>query len=381
MMGWKEIQQAAAGSVEELATSRGKNSLVFYLVSRFIAVLLAVMAVESVIVWLESITFLPLLQGLGSEYTGLSLETTSVVTLLQWAWTLLHTAISSSALPVAGLASRSLAMALLATMLLLLAVPVVVGALVFANMVVRKVRALQEQRERELVQIEQQRSQFVTDIAHDLRTPLMAISGMSHALADGLVRDEDQREEYLQSICDKSDKMGELVNAVFDYTKLGSGSFELDLETVDLPQLLLSEAAAAYTDAEEAGMVLTTSIPEDRCAVLADRVQLSRVVANLIVNAIKHNPAGTEVSVILVRQAATAFVMVADTGVPITSSADDLFQPFSQGDAARTHTTGGSGLGLSICKRVADMHGFSLSIAQPYGRFTKAFVLQCPLCE
>jgi signal transduction histidine kinase len=105
------------------------------------------------------------------------------------------------------------------------------------------------------------------------------------------------------------------------------------------------------------------------------------LVANLIVNAIKHNPEGTEVAVILVRQAAVAFVMVADTGVPITSNPADLFQPFAQGDAARTHSTGGSGLGLSICKRVADMHGFSLSIAQPYGRFTKAFVLQCPLSE
>ena len=380
-MDWKDIRQTATEGIEELATSRGKNNLVFYLVSRFIVVLLAVMAVESAVVWLESITFLPLLQGFAAENVDQSFETTSVLTLLQWAWALLRSSATSGAFPFAGMASRSLALGLAAVMLLLLAVPVVIGALVFANMVVRKVRALQEQRERELAQIEQQRSQFVTDIAHDLRTPLMAISGMSHALADGLVRDEDQREEYLQSICDKSDKMGALVNAVFDYTKLGSGSFELDLETVDLPQLLLSEAAAAYTDAEEAGMVLTTSIPEDRCAVLADRVQLSRVVANLIVNAIKHNPAGTEVAVILVRQAATAFIIVADTGVPITSSADDLFQPFSQGDAARTHSTGGSGLGLSICKRVADMHGFALSIAQPYGRFTKAFVLQCPLCE
>lgn len=380
-MSWKEIREAAAESVEELTTSRGKNNLVFYLVSRFIAVLVAVMLVESVVVWLESVTFLQLMQGFASEYADRSLETTSVVTLLQWALTLLRAGLGSGTLPIASLASQSLALALLATMLLLLAVPVVVGALVFANMVVRKVRALQDQRERELAQIEQQRSQFVTDIAHDLRTPLMAISGMSHALADGLVRDEGQRREYLQSICDKSDKMGTLVNAVFDYTKLGSGTFELDRETIDLSQLLLREAATAYADAEEAGMVLSTCISEERCPVFADRVQLSRVVANLIVNAIKHNPTGTEVAVILVRQAATAYVMVADTGVPITSSADDLFQPFSQGDAARTHATGGSGLGLSICKRVADMHGFSLSITQPYGRFTKAFVLQCPLCE
>ena len=261
------------------------------------------------------------------------------------------------------------------------AIPVVAGALVFADLVVRKVRVLQEQRERELAQIEQQRSQFITDIAHDLRTPLMAISGMSHAMADGLVRDEAQRDEYLQSICDKTDKMGELVNAVFDYTKLGSGSFELNREAVDLSQLLLREAAIAYTDAEDAGMQLTTCIPEERCPVFADQVQLSRVVANLIANGIRHNDRGCEVAVILVRQAGTVYVMVADTGIPIEGNAEDLFQPFAQGDAVRSMERGGSGLGLSICKKVADMHGFDLSIAQPYGRFTKAFVLKCPLME
>jgi signal transduction histidine kinase len=339
------------------------------------------MAVESLVVWLESVTFLPLLQGLVSEDSGQSFETTSVVSLLQWAWTLLLAIASSGAFPLVGIASQSLAMGLVAGMLILLAVPLVAGALVFSSMVVRKVRILQEQRERELEQIEQQRSQFVTDIAHDLRTPLMAISGMSHALADGLVHDEAQRDEYLRSICDKSDKMGVLVNAVFDYSKLGSGSFELHREEIDLAQLLLREAAVAYTDAEDADMFLTTCISEERCTVYADQVQLARVVANLISNAIRHNQPGTEVAVILVRQAAAAYAIVADSGTPITGNADDLFQPFAQGDAVRSDTRAGSGLGLSICKRVADMHGFDLAIVQPYGRFTKAFVLQCPVKE
>ena len=380
-LSWANIRRSAIGGVEELSTARGKNNLVFFLVSRFIIVLVAVIVVESIVVWLESVTFLPLLQSFASEYADQSFETTSVISLLQWAWNLLWSVIGSGSLPVGGLATRSAAAALAIAMLLLLAIPVLLGAFVFSSLVVGKVRALQEQRELELAQIEQQRNQFITDIAHDLRTPLMAISGMSHALADGLVHDEAQRAEYVQSMCDKSDKLGVLVNAVFDYTKLGSGNFELHREMVDLSELLLREAAVAYTDAEEAGMNLTTYIPDNRCTVFADPVQLARVVANLITNAIRHNQPGTEVSVLLVRQAATAFVMVADTGTPITGNAADLFQPFVQGDTARTSTRGGSGLGLSICKRVADMHGFDLNLAQPYGRFTKAFVLQCPVVD
>ena len=365
-MSWEEIRQTAAEGMEGLSTSRGKDNLVFYLVSRFIIVLVAVMFAESVIAWLESVTLLPLLQRFTDDYVATqSLETTSAVSLLQLIWSLLQAIFNTSPLHLTGLASRPAAVGLAIAMLLLLVVPLLVGALVYAALVVRKVRALQEQRERELAVIDQQRSEFITDIAHDLRTPLMAISGMSHALADGLVRDEAQRDEYLHAICDKSDKMGTLVNAVFDYTKLGSASFELKREPLDLSQLLLREAATAYTDAEEAGMRLTTCIPEERCAVLADPVQLSRVIANLISNAIKHCPEGTEVAVLLVRQAGAAFALVADTGNPITANPDDLFQPFAQGDAARSSSRGGSGLGLSICKRIADMHGFTLSVAQP----------------
>ena len=365
----------------DLATRSGKNNLAFYLISRFIVVLLLVMLAESAVVWLESVTFIPLLQALAATNSPQSYETTSVISLIQWTISLIQAMSQADYAQVGSLVSQSVAVGLFIAMLLLLATPVVVGALVFARMVTRKVRGLQEQRERELAQIEQQRNQFITDVAHDLRTPVMAISGMAHALSDGLVRDEAMRDEYLQSICDKSDKMGDLVSSVFDYTKLGSENFTLQREPTDLPQLLLNEAAVAYTDIEDAGMHFSVHVPEDRCVIDADKLQFSRLVANLIANAIKHNGPGTEIALILVRQAGVAYVIVADTGVPIMQSPDDLFQPFMQGDASRSSSAGGSGLGLSICKRIADMHGFSLSIAQPYGRFTKAFVLQCGVLD
>ena len=382
-MGWlKEKAVAmASGSESDPTSPEGKNDLVFYLITRFIAVLAAVFVAESAIVWLESVTFLPLMRALANDPGApQSLETTSIIALFQWAWSIFQSAGAANVFPLFGAAAQSMALGLIVAMVLLLACPLVAGAIVFSRMVISKVRELQQQREREIAQNEQQRSQFITDIAHDLRTPLMAISGMSHALTDGLVRDETMRDEYLRSIREKSDKMSTLVNSVFDYTKLGSGSFVLHKERINLPQTLLSEAALAYADAEEAGMTLTTCIPEEPCTITADPVQFARIVSNLIANAIRHNEAGTEVSVLLVRQAAVAYVLVADTGKPITGDPDALFQPFTQGDAARTSSTG-SGLGLSICKRVADMHGFDLAITQPYGRFTKAFYLRCSIEE
>ena len=361
----------------DLSTTEGTNELIFYLVVRFVLVMLAVMLVETLVTWFESSCLLPLLRGMAS---GLSVtmpqDASSLRALLRWVGLLVGFIAQGNYLQVLGLARGSLIVLLTLLMLLMLALPPLYGALTYARVVVRRMRALQERRERELAQIDQQRSQFMTDIAHDLRTPLMAISGMAHAVADDVVRDDAQRAEYLQAICDKTDKMSGLVSSVFEYTKLGSSAYALDRKPLDLPQLLLREAAVAYEDIEAAGMHFSIEVPEDPCPVFADDVQLGRVVANLLVNAVRHNQAGTEIALLLVREAGVAYVIVADTGTPIADDPEALFQPFTRGDAARS-STGGSGLGLSICKRIADLHGYDLTLVQPYGRFAKAFALRC----
>ena len=358
----------------DLSTEKGTSDLIAYLVVRFILVLLAVMAVEQVVVMGEGLVIPALERFAGMPAADALGVGESFFAVLARLLRLLGDAVRIQQTLGAGRAAAVSSVVLL--MLLTLIIPPFLGALVFSRMVVHRVRALQERREAELAQIDQQRSQFITDIAHDLRTPLMAISGMAHAISDGVVRDDATRDEYVRSIGEKADKMGGLVSSVFEYTKLGGGSFSLEREDLELPELLLREAAAVYTDMEDAGMTFSVQVPEDRCTVHADPVQLARVVANLLVNALRHNQAGAEIALMLVRRAGVAYVIVADTGEPIPGTPDDLFQPFVRGDAAR-RSTGDSGLGLSICRRIAEMHGYDLSLVQPYGRFTKAFVLQC----
>ena len=359
----------------DLSTKEGTNDLITYLVVRFILVLVVVMLAESFVVWVESLA-LPALQGALGAGDGAASPTTSLLALVGGIIELIWHVARGDSPQATGGTRNTLTVLLLLLMLVLLLVPPLLGAFAFSRLVVRKVRGLQERRELELAQADSRRSQFLTDVAHDLRSPLMAISGMAHAISDGVVHDDATREEYLRSICDKADKMGGLVSSVFDYAKLGGGSFVLEREVIELPELLLREAAVAYSDVEDAGMHLSVEVPEDSCQVLADPVQLGRVVANLLVNAVRHNSAGTEVALLLVRQAGVAFVVVADTGDPISGDPEELFQPFVRGDAARS-AAGGSGLGLSICRRIAELHGYDLALVQPYGRFAKAFVLRC----
>ena len=369
----KRASQAEA----DLSTREGTRELILFFVVRFIAVLVAVIAAELAVAWFESLTLLPLLrQLLALSDNGSAPDGASPISILFWLMRVAVLLFQGRSAAVGGLFQHSLALVIVVVVLALLALPLVAGALVFSRLVVRKVQSLQARREQELARIDRERSRFLTDVAHDLRTPIMAISGMAHALVDGVVPTERERDEYLESICSKADRMGDLVNSVFTYAKLGSGALSLEREELDLPQLLLAEAALAYADAEKAGMTFSVEVPEERCLVFADRLQLSRLVSNLLANAVKHNAAGTELALLLVRRSGVAYVMVADTGAPISASPEELFRPFSQGSPSRSDASR-SGLGLSICKRIAELHGYQLALAQPYGRFSKAFVLRC----
>ena len=271
---------------------------------------------------------------------------------------------------------RSMTTFLLAQSALLLAlVPPVLGGLVYSRLTRGRLAAELQAAEEERVRHYAQRNLMLSDMAHDLRTPVMGISSLARALEDGMVKDDETRQRYLHSIVVKSDKMGELATMLFEYIKLESKGFELNREPLDLAQLLLGEAAALYSDAEDAGMELIVEVPEEPTPIYADKAQMKRVVSNLLSNAIRHNPVGTRIVLALVRRAGTAQVVVADSGRPIAGDPQELFEPFARGDASRSSE--GHGLGLSIAKTVVDMHGYRLDLQQPYGNYAKAFIISC----
>ena len=263
------------------------------------------------------------------------------------------------------------------TALVLIVAPIIAGGFAYSRLVKRRLTSELQAAEEERRQYYAQRNLMLSDMAHDLRTPVMGISSLAQALEDGMVTDEATKQRYLHSIVAKSDKMGELSTMLFEYIKLESKGFELNREPFDLSQLLLEEAAALYTDAEDAGMEFIVEVSEDPTPIVADRAQMKRVVSNLLSNAMRHNSAGTRIVLALARRAGTAELIIADSGKPIEGNPQELFEPFARGDASRSSE--GTGLGLSIAKTIADMHGYSLTLQQPYGTYTKAFILNCAI--
>ena len=247
--------------------------------------------------------------------------------------------------------------------LIISVLPLAGGAVIFSNRVTRKLRDYEAAREAERAEVQRQRYLMISDIAHDLKTPMTTVTGYAKALSDGMVK-EDQEQEYLDAIRDKTLRMNDIVQMLFDYVRLDSEGFSLAPQTTDICELVRECVANHYSDIETAGDEVDIDIPDDSIMVKADRVQLSRVITNLIVNAVKHNPKGTTVGVFLKAEPDEARLYVIDSGAPIEEElAREIFEPFVMGDKSRS-TGGGSGLGLSVAAKIASLHGFKLKLVQ-----------------
>lgn len=261
---------------------------------------------------------------------------------------------------------------LLATLL-----PYIISAYWYYKAVSGKVSALLLAQKEQKEEYDRQRNLLLSDIAHDIKTPITTVCGYARALADGVVSKEEKKKEYLQAIYNKSIRVDELINLLFEYVKLDSIGFELHMEMADLGELLRENIALHYSDFEEKGIEPEVDIPEDEVPYKMDKIQMGRVVTNILTNIVKHSGSNIKVRISLVRMGGMAYqISIADSGEPIDEYlAEHIFEPFSRGDRSR-NTKGGSGLGLGIAHKIVHMHGGELALDINCGNgYTKAFII------
>jgi two-component system OmpR family sensor kinase len=222
----------------------------------------------------------------------------------------------------------------------------------------------------------EQQTRFSADASHELRTPVSVILAQTQL---ALAR-ERQPEEYRQAldICRRNaEGMRGLVNALMELSRIDSAQSQLSLARHDLASLASDCVELIQPLAEELGIPI--SITADSTPVQADRDKISRVITNLITNALRHNRPGGEVLVTVRQEKSRAFVEVADTGPGI--SPEDLphiFERFYRADKARTRGQGGSGLGLAICQAFVTAHGGRLHAESAFGHGS-TFTIELPL--
>ena len=143
--------------------------------------------------------------------------------------------------------------------------PYILGAICFARITIHEFRVIQQEWEAQQKEFDRKRNLMLSDIAHDLRTPMTTVSGYANALADGMVQDPQKQAAYLSAIQRKSHRMNDLINLLFEYVKLDSEGFSLDRKPHDLCEIARENAALIYSDVEDAGMTLDV---EDRKSVV-----------------------------------------------------------------------------------------------------------------
>jgi len=219
-----------------------------------------------------------------------------------------------------------------------------------------------------LEQASQAKSDFLASMSHELRTPLSAIIGFSALMRDEPLADGRRSvpDEWIEHVHRSGDHLLNLINDVLDLTKIEAGRINLEKESFELGSALAEsvEGLRPLADRKSIEMIVSS----DAGAITADRGRLRQIVYNLLSNAIKFTPEGGHISVEGAWSGNEAHVAVVDTGVGI--AVDDLehvFEEFRQvGDLKAREA--GTGLGLALCRRLAEAHGGRLTVSSELGR-------------
>lgn len=225
-------------------------------------------------------------------------------------------------------------------------------------------RRLAESRQ-QAAAIEESRRELVAWVSHDLRTPLAGIRAMVEALEDGLVDEPETVARYYRTLRQEADRLAGLVDDLFELSRIHAGALNLALERVALDELVSDAVAGVAMAADAKGVELHGQVGAPPPVVELSIPEMARVVRNLLDNAIRHTPAGgavrIEATIDPARQAALVSVIDGCGGIP----APDLprvFEMAYRGDAARTPSDGGAGLGLAVARGLVEAHQGEISV-------------------
>jgi signal transduction histidine kinase len=220
--------------------------------------------------------------------------------------------------------------------------------------------------------LEDTRRSFVANVSHELRSPLTSMKGFLEAMQDGTIPPENYP-EYIEIVLNETRRMVTLVNDLLDLARIESGTIQLNFEVFDINELIRRTLLTFEARLLENEMEMEVRFAQEQCTVYADPTQIGQVLRNLIDNAIKYSPKGRSLFVSTYSMRKTVYVTVRDTGIGIPQEdVPHVFDRFYKVEKAHTPAPQmGSGLGLSIVKRIIESHGQSITVRSARNRGTQ----------
>ena len=221
------------------------------------------------------------------------------------------------------------------------------------------------------------KDEFLGQVSHELRTPLTIIHGYAELIADGILRKEGQIRETAAEVHENSSLMLRLVDDLLDTSRLESGRLSLKYEITDLAPWL-ERTTAAFAQASSTHRIVS-SLPGSLPLARVDLARLGQVVNNLLTNAVRYSPEGSEVWVSArTLRSGELEIRVADQGIGIAADERErIFEKFYRGKHGATHSVRGTGLGLAVAKMLVEAHLGQIRVESEVGRGS-TFIVRLP---
>ena len=225
---------------------------------------------------------------------------------------------------------------------------------------------------------EQLRRNMVADVAHELRTPLSNVRGYLEAIREGVVK---PNVATIRSLEEETTLLSRLVDDLQDLSLAEADKLELTCQAEDVAELINQTVAAMQAQATTKGVSLSIDLPQGLPPVNIDSRRISQVLRNLLENALAHTAKGDAITVAAAQQGDWVEVSIADTGEGIPPDGlPNIFERFYRVDKSRARATGGSGLGLTIAKRLVEAHGGKIEVQSKLGKGSR-FSFTVPVAE
>ena len=227
---------------------------------------------------------------------------------------------------------------------------------------------------------EQSKNELITNVSHDLRTPLTSIIGYLGVIEEDRYRDEVQLRYYVNIAYEKSKRLNLLINDLFELTRMGNGGVKISKNPINIVELLNQLIVQFRFQLENTNMEERLFFSEDKLIVLGDGDKLVRAFENLISNGITYGKHSKYIDIVTSKEDNTAVIKVINYGDPIpVLDLPHIFERFYRVEKSRSEETGGSGLGLAITKNIIQLHSGKIAAYSDEEKTT--FEVKLPLLD
>jgi two-component system phosphate regulon sensor histidine kinase PhoR len=227
--------------------------------------------------------------------------------------------------------------------------------------------------------LEQMRSDFVSNVTHELKTPLTSIKGFIDTLKNGAIHDEDVAERFLDIIDIEAERLTTLIEDILELSEIETMKQDVRIDDYDLHDIIEEAINVVFQSAAKKNIRIKHHVDPQISKVRVNKDRLKQMLINLIDNGIKYNNPGGIVEITCEKIGKTVEFHIVDSGIGISNEhIPRLFERFYRVDKGRSRNQGGTGLGLSIVKHIVNLYNGELNVESEVGKGTE-FIIRLPI--